>query len=1185
MDDEGYPPLRDQVQNLVTRAAALIATTPLTPGPVSAPPRDAASHADISRMLDELGEAEAQIAGVPTADDLMIRQLTMTSGALYATRCIRFGAAEDRDEALRLLRAGRACGGARTDVEVTAMLLHAVLLLPEGALNVERGALGALGPILAVGQQIMQGGGVVDDLREMQAVLNDVIAARPDDPRIGPLLMFARNLGSIMALVDNLSSGTPVTTDQLGEVIATLPPAPSQELADIADTLLDQGRLLERLTDRSEPEPIDPSEIDGDLAWERLATLLAVAVPGSLDPRELNDLIERFEHDGPNDAGSFGMAAMGRLISAMRSNSLAEMENVLEHVRAAVKNPAATETSWLPGTVLPAALATLGGAHGNRQDVAAALEVLRSAGPAAEPPPSDETAHSLGIVQTVFQRNLEFFQAVDIDDDEAMDALLSKAAAIGRTAQTATDTAFLEQVQAATMKLAVGIRRADADLLHQAENHLRRALECSFPAAVRPLLHSAVSATLVATALVERRPDVLDEAVERARGTLASTASTHDQHIHSRLALALALLARHHLGAQPVTSQALHDAIEELEQAERELDDRTSPTIAGTVRWTLADACHRRGDAGLGDDEHAVALALTSLRIVADDVLLQLGTEHGLQSARTGAHRGLQAAGWALDLGRVADAIESLELGRALVLRAAATSGTIPDRLRRADAAGLAEQWELSGSPAAADDDRFSVPSELRRRALDTLRQHEGPDSTREPAALPAPPRIAEQLAHAGIDALIYLLPETSGAIGEPGRAIVVTADGADAREVPLPGLTSSEQNPFATYLDTSAHRSIKLRDAGAAVTTTVTASRDLAPAADWEDSLDKLCQWAGSAVVDPLLAALPGTPTPDEPARVVLIPCGILGAVPWHAATLAVEPSVFGMSRPVRACDLLVVSYAASAGELLRSLARERVPSYDTRPVLVVDPTRSLRHAADEALTIRRAFMPHARLMGAVGGLQTAPGTPDDVLAAFTGRSGTAPASMVQISAHGTASTGPTTSRLVLADPGRPAAETAAASRAGVGPEHLTVAGVLDAARSGAAGVSPLVVLDCCETDLSNRDHDEALTLTTAFVARGASDVVGSRWAVDDWSTAVCMIVFHHHLATGEHSPADALRAAQRWMLGPARETIPALVPELLHGGTAPLHAVTSWAPFIHQGNARPAGTSRTSRNPSSRR
>ncbi|WP_262412312.1 CHAT domain-containing protein, partial [Streptomyces fungicidicus] len=52
-----------------------------------------------------------------------------------------------------------------------------------------------------------------------------------------------------------------------------------------------------------------------------------------------------------------------------------------------------------------------------------------------------------------------------------------------------------------------------------------------------------------------------------------------------------------------------------------------------------------------------------------------------------------------------------------------------------------------------------------------------------------------------------------------------------------------------------------------------------------------------------------------------------------------------------------------------------------------------------------------------------------------------------------------------------------------------------------GTAG--PLVVLSACETDLSTGDHDEALTLSTALVARGAADVVGSRWAVDDCATA----------------------------------------------------------------------------------
>ena len=187
----------------------------------------------------------------------------------------------------------------------------------------------------------------------------------------------------------------------------------------------------------------------------------------------------------------------------------------------------------------------------------------------------------------------------------------------------------------------------------------------------------------------------------------------------------------------------------------------------------------------------------------------------------------------------------------------------------------------------------------------------------------------------------------------------------------------------------------------------------------------------------------------------------------------------------------------------------------------------------------------------------------------------------MVQISAHGTAGTGPTASRLLLAAPAAPIREGAADAGAGPGqprsarpgPGHLTVARILASAWSGeAARAASLIVLDSCETDLTSRFHDEALTLTTAFVARGAGDVIGSRWAIDDWSSAVCIVVFHHYLAAGCLAPADALRAAQRWMLGPApaREPI-AAVERLLERDGRPLDAVSAWAPFIHQGNARP--------------
>jgi CHAT domain-containing protein len=116
------------------------------------------------------------------------------------------------------------------------------------------------------------------------------------------------------------------------------------------------------------------------------------------------------------------------------------------------------------------------------------------------------------------------------------------------------------------------------------------------------------------------------------------------------------------------------------------------------------------------------------------------------------------------------------------------------------------------------------------------------------------------------------------------------------------------------------------------------------------------------------------------------------------------------------------------------------------------------------------------------------------------------------------------------------------------------------------------LVVLSACQTDLSTRDHDEALTLTTAFVAGGARDVVGSRWTTQDSASALLMAVFHHRLAVDGLSPVDALRAAQLWMLDPRRENPGSLRGELLRQLDRPdLDRIALWAAFIHQGHPGP--------------
>ncbi|MCZ0991612.1 CHAT domain-containing protein [Streptomyces diastatochromogenes] len=111
--------------------------------------------------------------------------------------------------------------------------------------------------------------------------------------------------------------------------------------------------------------------------------------------------------------------------------------------------------------------------------------------------------------------------------------------------------------------------------------------------------------------------------------------------------------------------------------------------------------------------------------------------------------------------------------------------------------------------------------------------------------------------------------------------------------------------------------------------------------------------------------------------------------------------------------------------------------------------------------------------------------------------------------------------------------------------------------------------MLSACETDLSTGDHDEALTLSTALVARGAADVVGSRWAVNDSATALMMAAFHHFLTSQDLAPADALRAAQLWMLDPDRRPPPGLGNPLRRDAArADLNEIHLWAAFTHQGN-----------------
>lgn len=131
-----------------------------------------------------------------------------------------------------------------------------------------------------------------------------------------------------------------------------------------------------------------------------------------------------------------------------------------------------------------------------------------------------------------------------------------------------------------------------------------------------------------------------------------------------------------------------------------------------------------------------------------------------------------------------------------------------------------------------------------------------------------------------------------------------------------------------------------------------------------------------------------------------------------------------------------------------------------------------------------------------------------------------------------------------------------------------LSVRRVLDrATRRGATEPGPRVVLSSCSSDLTGRDHDEALTLATAFLAAGAVTVVGSRWPVLDRSAGIVTYALHHFLVAGLPA-ADALRRAQLWLLDPDRAPLRGMPESMRRRCRGRLLAdVSVWATFGHQG------------------
>ena len=574
--------------------------------------------------------------------------------------------------------------------------------------------------------------------------------------------------------------------------------------------------------------------------------------------------------------------------------------------------------------------------------------------------------------------------------------------------------------------------------------------------------------------------------------------------------------------------EVLRDAITHLSQALVTVEC-TLPTVdrAGLLDL-LARCCHASGrltgDAGMRQRADRVARA--ALRELAGCVLIAPGMDEAMTAARRAGEICARAAGWCLADGRHRAAMDIAEAGRSLQLASVVLAGRVGTLLRAAGRDADADAWGKEDTAGRA-------------QALAAL--WDTPGGTRL-LTVPTATEVSANMGAARLDAVAYLVPPDDApfsamAVRAHGHAVLVRPVTDEIEVVPLPRLTAAEWTPLAEYL-------VALEAALAPAATGAGAAegfRGRPAGRAWAAALDALGRWAHDAIMAPLIARAGGWPLEDLP-RLALIPLGRLAAIPFAAAWTPAGPG--GARR--YAIEDVVLSYAASARLLVEVIGRPRQPIGE-RVVFVTDPTGQFHFSRRLMTRLADSLYPGATVYGV-----TAPGGPATaavLLGALPGRDRPG-ASLLHLTMHGTLDAGPA---LVASD----------------GP--LPLADVLDQARDRARyAPGGLVITSACVTDVTdaeNASYDESLTMATAFLAAGATAVIGTRWPVDDDTTAALAIRLHHHLADGR-DPAEALRRAQLELLRPDAELRAHLGPRFAGIDDARLSHPASWAGHVHHGS-----------------
>lgn len=371
-------------------------------------------------------------------------------------------------------------------------------------------------------------------------------------------------------------------------------------------------------------------------------------------------------------------------------------------------------------------------------------------------------------------------------------------------------------------------------------------------------------------------------------------------------------------------------------------------------------------------------------------------------------------------------------------------------------------------------DTEAAVVAAERGRAL-LLAEKLGRLTERSPTTEPT---FADVAAAARPTAICYLLAAAPGGLG-----LIVSTEG-DANAVMLPELDSGELRrrtlQFAAGLR-ELHRG--------------------GPMSAWDAVIDDLGRWLWTAAAGPLIDALPpGT------EHIVIIPGGLLGVLPIHAACVADPATRTGRRYLI---DEVCVSYSPAAAATAAAQAASATPADSILVVEEPEPTTepAIAKARDEAEHVTRVMVGSLPLRSAdeaVLHLRGRAATRDAVLQAVHDHA------VLHLCCHG------------RADPIEPLRGALVMAR----DQHLTVA---DLARRRSTPAR-LAVLSACDSAVQGAEiPDEAIGFPSSLIQAGFAGVVGTQWVVPDRVAWRITTAFYTLWRQEGLSPAEALRRAQQ--------------------------------------------------------